>query len=93
MYYVYILAGRKNGVLYVGVTSNIIKRIFEHKNNLVEGFTNKYNVHNLVYFETFDDIKDAITREKTMKKWNRAWKIRLIEKKNKEWKDLYNELI
>lgn len=93
MYYTYILANRKNGVLYVGVTSNIIKRIFEHKNDLVEGFTNKYNVHNLVYFETFDDVKDAITREKTMKKWNRAWKIRLIEKKNKEWKDLYNELI
>lgn len=93
MYYVYILASQKNGTLYIGVTNNLIKRIYEHKNNLVDGFTKEYNVHNLVYFEPYEDINEAILREKRLKKWNRAWKIKLIEKDNSEWKDLYSEII
>ena len=92
-YYVYLLASRRNGTLYVGVTSDLIKRVHGHKNNLVEGFTKKYNVHNLVYFETTEDINSAIAREKQIKKWKRAWKIELIEKNNPEWRDLYSELI
>ena len=91
-YYVYILASKKNGTLYIGVTNDLAKRIYEHKNNLVEGFTKKYHVHRLVYYEDTDDVTSAITREKQMKKWNRAWKIELIEKNNPEWKDLYNTL-
>ena len=91
-YYVYILASKKSGTLYIGVTSNIKKRIYEHKNNLIEGFTKKYRVHDLVYYEETSDIKSAIEREKQMKKWNRLWKIRLIEEANKEWSDLYEEL-
>jgi putative endonuclease len=79
--------------LYIGVTSDLVKRVHEHKNNLVERFTKKYNVHNLVYFETTEDINSAITREKQMKKWKRAWKIELIEKNNPKWRDLYFELI
>jgi len=92
-YYVYILASNKNGTLYVGVTSNLVKRIYEHKNEFVEGFTKQYSVHNLVYFEITESIESAIAREKQLKKWNRAWKIRLIEKTNPEWRDLYMELI
>ncbi len=92
-YYVYVLASGRNGTLYVGVTSDLIKRVYEHKNNLVEGFTQKYDVHNLVYFEVTESVESAIAREKQLKKWNRAWKIRLIEKDNPEWKDLYSELI
>lgn len=92
-YYVYILASGKNGTLYIGVTSDLIKRVYEHKNNLVEGFTQKYDIHNLVYYEVTESIESAINREKQMKKWNRAWKIRLIEKGNPEWKDLYSSLI
>ncbi len=88
-YYVYILASRKNGTLYIGVTNNLLKRVSEHKDNLVEGFTQKYNVHNLVYYERYNDVYDAITREKRMKKWKRQWKIELIEKFNPDWKDLY----
>ena len=88
-YYVYILASKKNGTLYIGVTSDLVKRIYEHKNNLVEGFTKKYNVHNLVHYETAEDINSAITREKQLKKWNRDWKIKLIEEGNPEWRDLY----
>ena len=91
-YYVYILASRKNGVLYIGITSNILKRVYEHKNNLVDGFTKKYHVHTLVYYEVFDDVREAITREKRIKKWNRQWKIVLIERVNQEWKDLYKGL-
>lgn len=90
--YVYILASNKNGTLYIGVTSNIKKRIWEHKNKLVEGFTKKHKVDRLVYFEETSDIKSAILREKQMKKWNRAWKIRLIEKNDPKWKDLYDEI-
>ena len=92
-YYVYILASKKKGTLYIGVTSNLVKRIYEHKNDLVDGFTKEYAVHNLVYFETTESVESAIAREKKLKKWNRAWKIRLIEKNNSEWRDLYTELI
>lgn len=91
-YYIYILASRRNGTLYIGVTSNLKKRVYEHKNNLIEGFTKKYSVHKLVYFEMFLNINDAITREKQLKKWERKWKLELIEKENKDWKDLYEEL-
>ncbi len=92
-YYVYVLASKKNGTLYIGVTSNLIKRVYEHKNNLVDGFTKKYNVHTLVYYcETSDSIS-AIATEKRMKKWKRQWKIDLIEKENSEWNDLYYDLV
>jgi len=90
---VYILASRRNDTLYIGVTSNLIKRVYEHKNNLAAGFTQKHNVHRLVYFETTDDINSAIRREKQIKKWNRNWKIELIEKNNLDWKDLYCDLV
>ncbi len=86
---VYILASKKDGVLYIGVTSDLKKRIWQHKTNEVEGFTKKYNVHRLVYYEQHADMPHAIQREKQMKKWNRQWKINLIEKDNPEWKDLY----
>jgi len=92
-YYVYILASKKNGTLYVGVSNNLIKRVYEHKNNLISGFTQKYSVHNLVYYEIFNDVYEAITREKRMKKWKRQWKIELIRKFNPEWKDLYDEIL
>ena len=91
-YYVYILASKRNGTLYTGVTNDLIRRVHEHKNNLVDGFTKKYNVKNLVYFEQTIDIESAITREKCIKKWNRDWKIKLIEESNQEWKDLSQEL-
>jgi putative endonuclease len=90
---VYILASKKNGTLYIGVTSDLIKRAWEHKNDLVEGFTKKYGVHVLVYFELHEDMAAAIQREKQLKKWNRDWKIDLIEKDNPEWADLYESLI
>ena len=92
-YYVYILASKKNGTLYIGVTENLVKRIYEHKNNLVEGFTQKYNVHQLVYYEMTNDVNSALLREKQIKKWERKWKLNLIERKNPEWKDLYSEVI
>ena len=91
-YFVYILASKKNGTLYIGVTNNLLKRVYEHKNNLVEGFTQKYDVHNLVYYEIFRNIQDAITREKNIKKWKRKWKIEMIEESNPNWEDLYNTL-
>ena len=91
-FYVYILAGKRNGTLYIGMTNNLNKRVYEHKHGLIEGFTKKYNVHKLVYFEKTDDAIGAITREKQLKKWKRNWKIELIEKDNPEWKDLYDEL-
>ena len=87
------MASKRNGTLYIGVTSNLIKRIYDHKNNLIEGFTKKYNIHNLVYYEITEDVNSAITREKQLKIWKRNWKIELIEKNNPEWKDLYFELI
>jgi len=92
-YYVYILASKKDGMLYIGVTSNLVKRIYEHKNDLVEGFTKQYHIHNLVYYEVTEDVVSAITREKQLKKWNRAWKIALIEKLNPEWRDLYVDIV
>ena len=91
--YVYILASRKNGTLYAGVTSNLIKRVFAHKKDLVDGFTKEYQVHHLVYFEIFNNIQEAIAREKQIKNWKRDWKISLIESENPEWNDLYNGLI
>ena len=91
-YYVYILASKRNGTLYIGVTNNLARRIYEHENGLIEGFTKKYNVKILVYYEIHYEIKNAIQREKQLKKWNRKWKIELIEKMNYEWKDLYNEI-
>jgi putative endonuclease len=90
--YVYILASRRAGTLYVGVTTNLISRVAQHKEGLVEGFTKKYRVGLLVYFEAHDSIEAAITREKQLKRWNRAWKIRLIEQTNSEWRDLYTEI-
>ena len=92
-YYVYVMASKRDGMLYIGVTSNLIKRVYEHKNDLVDGFTNKYHIHNLVYFEVAEDIRTAISREKQLKKWNRAWKEALIDKSNPEWRDLYCDLI
>jgi len=90
---VYMLASRRNGTLYAGVTSNIIKRIREHKNDVVEGFTKRYGVHTLVWYEIHETMESAISREKTIKGWNRQWKLELIEKGNPEWADLYDTLI
>lgn len=90
---VYILASKSNGTLYTGVTTDLLRRIWQHKNNQVKGFTEKYDVKQLVYYEVTEDIVSAITREKQIKKWNRVWKIRLIEEMNPDWKGLYNELI
>ena len=88
-YYIYILANKRNGTLYIGVTSNLIKRVYEHKKNLVDDFTKKYNIHKLAYYEITNDIESAIRREKQIKKWNRKWKMNLIKKSNPEWIDLY----
>jgi putative endonuclease len=90
---VYILASKRNGTLYVGVTSDLVKRVYEHKHDLVDGFTKEYKVHYLVYFELHQDMNAAITREKQIKKWDRAWKLGLIEKDNPTWKDLYEEVV
>jgi putative endonuclease len=92
-YYVYILASSRNGTLYIGVTSDLPKRVYEHKYGIIDGFTKKYNVHILVYYEAHDNIEEAITREKQIKKWERAWKMRLIEEMNPEWDDLYEQII
>ncbi len=92
-YFVYILASKRNGTLYIGVTNDLLRRAYEHKNDLVEGFTKKYGVHMLVYYEQCDSAESAIQREKRLKFWHRKWKIRLIEETNPEWKDLYVELI
>ncbi len=92
-YYVYILASKRNGTIYIGVTSDLIKRIYEHKHGLVDGFTKKYHVHALVYFEETESVESAIIREKQLKKWNRKWKLELIEKENPNWTDLCHELL
>jgi putative endonuclease len=92
-YYTYILASKRNGTLYIGVTSNLAQRVYEHKHKLISGFTKKYNVDRLVYYEATEDVESAILREKQMKKWKRHWKIELIEKRNPTWKDLYYDLI
>ena len=89
---VYILASRQNGTLYTGVTSNLIQRIWQHKNSETKGFTSKYHVHTLVYFELHENMDSAITREKQVKKWNRQWKLNLIERNNPEWRDLWEEI-
>jgi putative endonuclease len=91
-YYVYILASRIGGTLYVGITNDLIRRVFEHKSKSTPGFTERYDVAKLVYFEQFDDPENAIKREKRIKKWNRAWKIRLIEEFNPNWEDLYADI-
>jgi putative endonuclease len=88
-YWVYILASKLGGTLYIGVTNNLVRRVYEHRMGLAEGFTKKYRVHRLVYFEPYGDVEEAIRREKQLKKWNRAWKIRLIEEHNPNWDDLY----
>ena len=92
-YFIYILASKRNGTLYIGVTNDLIRRIYEHKNDLIEGFTQKYQVHNLVYYEQTESIETAITREKQLKKWRREWKITLIENMNPTWEDLYQKLL
>jgi len=92
-YYTYIMASRKGGVLYIGVTSDLVKRVYEHKQGLVEGFTRRYNVKMLVYFEIYEDVNEAILREKRLKTWQRQWKVELIEASNKEWRDLYETIL
>jgi putative endonuclease len=91
-YYVYILASKRNGTLYVGITSDLLKRVWEHKNKVVDGFTKQYNVTNLVCYECYDNPENAILREKQLKKWKRQWKLELIEKMNPEWVDLCETL-
>ena len=91
-FYVYILSSQRRGTLYIGITSNLTKRVYEHKNDVVEGFTKRYGVHRLVYYEIAKDAEIALTREKQIKRWNRAWKLRLIEEHNPEWVDLYDSL-
>ncbi len=90
---VYLLASKRNGTLYTGVTSNLLKRVWEHKNNLVEGFTSKYAVHTLVWYEAHDRMESAIQREKAIKSWKRVWKIKTIEGLSPGWRDLYPDLI
>ncbi len=92
-YYVYILASRRNGTLYLGFTSDLSRRIYEHKHDFVDGFTKKYGVHNLVYFEEYPDREAAIIREKQIKEWKRRWKLEMIEKVNPEWEDLYEQIL
>jgi len=90
-YYVYVHASDKSGTLYIGITNDLKRRVGEHKEGLIEGFTKKYNIRKLVYFEIYNDINEAILREKRLKKWNRSWKIRLIEEMNPKWNDLYTD--
>jgi len=90
--YVYILASGRNGTLYIGVTSDLVRRVWEHKNKLAQGFSKKYGVDKLVYFEQHEDITEAIRREKRLKFWQRQWKLDLIEKHNPNWKDLYDDI-
>ena len=92
-YYVYMPASKKNGTLYIGVTNDLLKRVYEHKNNFVDGFTKKYCVHKLIYYEESNNIHSAIVREKQLKNWKRTWKIKIIEKFNPEWKDLYDFIL
>lgn len=90
---VYILTNRRNGTLYIGVTSDLIKRVYQHKNDFIEGFSKQHNTHLLVYYELHGSMESAITREKQMKEWQRAWKIKLIEEMNPYWNDLYQNII
>ena len=91
-YYVYILASRKDGAIYLGITNDLVRRVYEHRTKAVRGFTSKYNVERLVWFEVYDDPVSAISREKELKKWKREWKIRLIEAQNPDWSDLYESI-
>jgi putative endonuclease len=91
--FVYIMASKKNGTLYIGMTNNLVRRVFEHKNDIIEGFTKRYAVHNLVYYEQTSELLSAIRREKQLKKWYRKWKIELIERNNPMWRDLYDEIV
>jgi putative endonuclease len=91
-YFVYMMASKRNGTLYVGLTNNLIKRVYEHRTDIIQGFTKKYSIHKLVYYEQTNDIYSAIQREKSLKKWNRKWKIKLIEKFNPNWDDLYDDV-
>ena len=91
-YYVYILASHRNGTLYIGVTNDLVRRIYEHREGFVAGFTKRHGVKRLVYFETYDQVEPAIQREKTMKRWPREWKINQIERENPNWEDLYEGL-
>lgn len=91
-FYVYILANERNGTLYVGVTNNLVRRVYQHKEKSISGFTSRYKVEKLIWFECYDDPENAITREKELKKWRRAWKLRLIEESNPQWKDLYDDI-
>jgi len=90
---VYILASKRNGTLYIGVTSDLAKRIWEHKNNVIEGFTKRYNIHRLVWYELHENMESAINREKQMKEWKRRWKLELIENSNPDWQDLYDNIL
>jgi len=89
----YILASKGNGTLYIGVTSDLVKRIWEHRNNMVEGFTKRYAVHHLVWYESHESMESAIQREKRLKKWKRVWKLELIERSNPDWQDLYHTIV
>jgi putative endonuclease len=91
--FIYIMSNKKNGTLYIGVTSDLIKRVYEHKEGFIDSFTKKYNLKSLVYYEVFDEITEAIKKEKRLKSWKRDWKIELIEKENGEWEDLYPFLL
>jgi putative endonuclease len=91
-YYVYILANKRNGTLYIGMTNNLKRRIFEHRSNLIDGFTKKYSIHKLVFFEIYQDVNTAITREKRIKEWKREWKLKLIEDFNPLWEDLFDKI-
>ncbi len=91
-FYVYVLASARNGTLYLGVTKDLVRRVYEHKNKVVRGFIKQYGVDRLVWFETYDDPINAIEREKEIKKWRRAWKLRLIEQSNPQWVDLYDQI-
>ncbi len=92
-YYVYILFNHRNGTLYVGVTNNLVRRIYEHKNKIIKGFSSKYNIDKLGYLEVHNYIEEAIKREKQIKAWQRKWKLELIEKDNPDWNDLYNDIV
>ena len=89
---VYILASKRNGTIYIGVTSNVVQRVWQHKNNLVKGFSERHNTHTLVWYEVHETMESALLREKRLKNWHRSWKLRLIEEDNPQWRDLYPDL-
>ncbi|MDO8584851.1 MAG: GIY-YIG nuclease family protein [bacterium] len=92
-YYVYIMASKRNGTLYAGVTNDLVKRVGQHKSDAIDGFTKRYKVHMLVYYEETSDVRTALAREKQVKQWHRVWKLQLIERQNPQWRDLYNDFI